>query len=58
MRQYETEDGYKRNATDFIVDDVEFLTSKSNDTNESESNKGFSKKHTLQAFDDDDSIPF
>lgn len=53
LRDYEDRNGNKRTAVDVIAQDVEFLTPKSEQTEESTK-----KKPTLQAFDDDSDIPF
>lgn len=65
IRNYEDNNGTKRTAVDVIVQDVEFLVSKSN----SDGNYGGSRENTqgryssackpnLEAFDDDGDIPF
>lgn len=53
LRNYEDNQGIKRQAVDIIVSDVEFLTPKSD--SEAEPPR---KKPTLQPMDDDSDIPF
>lgn len=56
IRQYEDRDGQKRTSVDVIADEVEFLTPKSGDgENSAPASK---KKPALEPFDDDDDIPF
>lgn len=56
IRQYEDRDGQKRTGVDVIADEVEFLTPKSGDgENSAPASK---KKPALEPFDDDDDIPF
>lgn len=55
LGEYEDRDGNKRTSVNIVAQDVEFLTPKSEQTEERESTK---KKPTLQAFDDDSDIPF
>lgn len=56
MRQYEDREGAKRTAVDVIVDEIEFLSPKSND--EAKPQETARKKPALEAFDDDSDIPF
>lgn len=70
LRNYEDNQGVKRTAVDIFVEDVEFLTPKSNaETGEFEAKASSSthssvdsgnvrNKPTLQAMDGDDDIPF
>ena len=63
LRNYEDNQGVKRNAVDIIVQDVEFLTPKSagdsfDDAPEAPRASAPKKKPTLQAMDDDSDIPF
>lgn len=51
LREYEDNNGVKRNAVDIIVNDVEFLTPKA-------SSEETPKKPTLTPMDDDGDIPF
>ena len=51
LREYEDNNGVKRNAVDIIVNDVEFLTPKA-------SGEEAPKKPTLTPMDDDGDIPF
>ncbi len=53
LRNYEDNQGVKRQAVDIIVQDVEFLTPKSSDEQ-----PAAKQKPTLQAMDDDSDIPF
>lgn len=55
LGEYEDRDGNKRTSVNIVAQDVEFLTPKSEQTEERESTK---KKPTLQAFDYDSDIPF
>lgn len=55
LGEYEDRDGNKRTSVNIVAQDVEFLTQKSEQTEERESAK---KKPTLQSFDDDSDIPF
>lgn len=55
LGEYEDRDGNKRTSVNIVAQDVEFLTPKSEQTEERESTK---KKPTLQAFDNDSDIPF
>ena len=63
MRNYEDNQGVKRTAVDIIVQDVEFLTPKTNGVSfdealETPRASAPRKKPTLQAMDDDGDIPF
>lgn len=57
MRNYEDSEGVKRVAFDVVAQDVEFLTPKQEQKHE-EYVPPSRKKPQLQAFDDDDDIPF
>lgn len=54
FRSYEDTYGNKRQATDIVVEEVEFLTPKSN----AEQSDFPKKKPALQSFDDDGDNPF
>lgn len=64
MRNYEDNNGQKRIAVDVIAQDVEFLSSKSQNQGDDYYEAGDKpaasprKKPALQAFDDDGDIPF
>ncbi len=64
MRTYEDNSGQKRTAVDVIAQDVEFLSSKSQNQGDDYFDAGEKpaasprKKPALQAFDDDGDIPF
>lgn len=67
IRQYEGNDGLKRNAVDIIAQDVEFLNSSArNDRNGSEEEGGTQRQmasrkpvqRQMEVFDDDGDIPF
>ncbi len=63
LRNYEDNQGVKRTAVDIIVQDVEFLTPKTNGDSfdealETPRASAPRKKPTLQAMDDDGDIPF
>ena len=62
IRNYEDNQGVKRNAVDIIVQDCEFLTPKASDSFDDVADAPRSsapnKKPTLQAMDDDSDIPF
>ena len=58
IRQYEDRDGQKRTGVDVIADEVEFLTPKSGDGENSAPASAQKKKPALEPFDDDDDIPF
>ena len=65
IRQYEDNQGQRRTAVDVIVQDVEFLNSKSQNQGDdfydapAQGGAPAKKKPTLQSFDDDDGdIPF
>lgn len=53
LRNYEDNNGIKRTAVDIIVNDVEFLTPKTNDETPAQK-----RKATLKPCDDDSDIPF
>ena len=57
IRAYEGNDGAKRTSVDIIADDVEFLSTKSNDEARTQETPK-KKKPELEAFDDDSDIPF
>lgn len=57
IRQYEDRDGQKRTSVDVTADEVEFLTPKNAERDESEYVPATKKKPTLEEFEDDD-IPF
>ena len=62
IRNYEDNQGVKRNAVDIIVQDCEFLTPKSSegfdDVADAPRASAPKKKPTLQAMDDDEDMPF
>ncbi|MBQ8446176.1 MAG: single-stranded DNA-binding protein [Clostridia bacterium] len=62
LRNYEDNQGVKRNAVDIIVQDCEFLTPKTSDSFDDALDAPRSsapkKKPTLQTMDDDSDIPF
>lgn len=58
IRQYEDRDGQKRTSVDVIADEVEFLTPKSGDGENSAPASAPKKRPALEPFDDDDDIPF
>ena len=60
LRNYEDNQGVKRNAVDIIVQDVEFLTPKAGeeDMDMPRAAAAPKKKPVLQAMDDDSDIPF
>ena len=61
LRNYEDNQGVKRTAVDIIVQDVEFLTPKTNGDSFDEapvSHAPAKKKPVLQSLDDDNDIPF
>ena len=58
IRQYEDRDGQKRTSVDVNADEVEFLTPKNAERDESDYVPAAKKKPALEAFDDDDDIPF
>ena len=59
LRNYEDNQGVKRNAVDIIVQDVEFLTPKTGeDDMDMPRAAAPKKKPVLQAMDDDSDIPF
>ena len=61
IREYEDRDGNKRTAVDINVQDVEFLSPKTADAEQSTTSTDTQKrkpKPQLQEFDDDGDIPF
>jgi single-strand DNA-binding protein len=58
MRNYEDKQGVKRTAVDIIVQDVEFLSPKDNETLDEVPTRSAKTKPSLQAMDGDDDIPF
>lgn len=59
IRQYEDRDGQKRTSVDVNADEVEFLTPKgSGSSDEGDYTAAPKKKPTLEAFEDDEDIPF
>ena len=64
IRQYEDNQGQRRTAVDVIVQDIEFLNSRSQNSGDdfydapSAPAGGAKKKPALQSFDDDGDIPF
>ena len=58
IRQYEDRDGQKRTSVDVNADEVEFLTPKNAERDESDYVPAAKKKPTLKEFDDDSDIPF
>ena len=58
IRQYEDRDGQKRTGVDVIADEVEFLTPKSGDGENSAPVPAPKNRPALEPFDDDDDIPF
>ena len=63
LRNYEDNQGVKRTAVDIIVQDIEFLTPRSNgdsfdDVADAPRASAPKSKPTLQAMDDDSDIPF
>lgn len=62
-RSYEDKDGNKRNVTDIVASEVEFLSSKSSsdaqeDYHPSEMSSKTDKKPELEVMADDDQLPF
>lgn len=57
IRQYDDRDGNRRTSVDVNVEEVEFLTPKT-EKDESEYVPAAKKKPALEAFDDDSDIPF
>lgn len=53
IRAYDGNDGVKRTAFDVVAEEVEFLTPKPQEDRETSK-----KKAALEAFEDDDDIPF
>lgn len=58
IRQYEDRDGQKRTSVDVNADEVEFLTPKNAERDESDYVPAAKKKPALEEFDDDSDIPF
>ncbi len=65
LRNYEDSQGVKRTGVDIVATDVEFLTPRSQNTDDvpydaapAQNAPGAAKKPSLQAFDDDGDIPF
>lgn len=58
IRQYEDRDGQKRTSVDVTADEVEFLTPKNAERDESEYVSAAKKKPALEEFEDDSDIPF
>ena len=58
IRQYEDRDGQKRTSVDVNADEVEFLTPKNAERDESDYVPAVKKKPALEEFDDDSDIPF
>lgn len=58
IRQYEDRDGQKRTSVDVNAGEVEFLTPKNAERDESDYVPAAKKKPTLEEFDDDSDIPF
>ena len=58
LRNYEDNQGVKRTAVDIVCQNVEFLTPKSNGTENGENSPTRGNKPQLQPFDDDSDIPF
>lgn len=60
-RSYEDKDGIKRNVTDIVANEVEFLSSKSSGESDDEPaprRSSASKKPELEVMTDDDTLPF
>ncbi len=60
-RSYEDKDGIKRNVTDIVANEVEFLSSKSSGEGDDEPaprRSAPSKKPELEVMTDDDTLPF
>lgn len=60
-RSYEDKDGNKRNVTDIVANEVEFLSSKSSGEGDDEPaprRSSASKKPELEVMTDDDTLPF
>lgn len=58
LRNYEDNEGIKRTAVDIVAQDVEFLTPRQSDSNDSVSERRSGGRPALQEFDDDGDIPF
>lgn len=60
-RSYEDKDGIKRNVTDIVANEVEFLSSKNSGDGDDEPaprRSSASKKPELEVMTDDDTLPF
>ena len=57
IRQYEDRSGIKRTSVEVNAQDAEFLTPRQDDENLAPA-RGYARKPTLEAFDDDGDIPF
>lgn len=60
-RSYEDKDGIKRNVTDIVANEVEFLSSKNSgegDDDPTPRRSASSKKPELEVMTDDDTLPF
>ena len=61
MRNYEDREGIKRTAADIVAQEVEFLTQRARDDDgqyDEPATRRRGAKPQLEAFDDDDDIPF
>lgn len=58
LRNYEDNEGVKRTAVDIVAQDVEFLTPRPSDGNDSAGEHRGGGRPALQEFDDDGDIPF
>ena len=57
-RSYEDKDGIKRNVTDIVANEVEFLSSKNSGEGDEDPAPRRSKKPELEVMTDDDTLPF
>lgn len=57
-RNYEDNNGNKRNAVDIVIQDVDFLTPKEDDDYYADESPRSAKKPDLQDFEDDPDCPF
>lgn len=57
-RQYEGNDHIKRNATEIVVKDIEFLSPKEERDDARNASRGNSRGNHYEVFDDDGDIPF
>lgn len=57
-RQYEGNDHIKRNATEIVVKDIEFLSPKEERDDARNASRGNSRGNHYEGFDDDGDIPF